>query len=536
MQKKFYLFFKAESNGFFSFENIMITDGHYIINDGKKDYADPFFKKKNNQLFSDEIISFDSEAFTKLLSGGKSCQSFSRSSNYKADAENLYLSVLEEKYNSFIKNLCQEKSCEFNDAQRIFLTYLYKIGDSITYIYLNKNNSEFSFKNQGDYGKVTARTEEFICKELNIPYKAKKEVSVNENSSNKKVVPPQTKVTKKSITEEDRQKALEEIKKDVIAQDEVVDTVLNVIYYNQIVIDEEDEKTIAASKDNILIDGPTGTGKTLIVKEVARNLSLPIVKRPVTSFSTTGYKGADLNDLLIELLNQTGGDLELAERGIIVLDEFDKLCATSDRDLVMKQALQQELLSYISGDKFDIEYNGKRIVFDTSKITFVALGAFTDLRNRKISENEKKYKQGLGFNAYNEEEYSKFYTIDQNDFVEEGLMRELVGRFNVHTCTQELTKEMLEDIINNSELSPLKAFIRVGKNARINKRIVVDDDVVSEIAEIAYDEKFGARGLTKICSDIKVVMLNDLFSKGINEIVINKDILEKARKKNVRRY
>lgn len=320
-----------------------------------------------------------------------------------------------------------------------------------------------------------------------------------------------------------------EIRKKVVAQDKAVQAVLYNIFVNQKIIETGREELINSQKSNILLDGPTGTGKTLLLKQITEKLSLPMILRPATAFSTTGYKGAELSELLIGLLDATNGDLELAERGIIALDEFDKIGAKSDQELKMKISIQQELLSYISGAKFEIEYQGKKVIFDTSKITFIGLGAFNDLRERKIAETEKKY-------STDKSNYEKKYTITQDDYINEGLMRELVGRFTTITSTQALTKEKLEDILNNSELSPLKGLEAIGMLDDINTKITVDDDVVSEIARMAYEKGFGARGLQTIFNNIKNVVLGNLLMGNVAELRVTQDLLKQSENVSIRSY
>ena len=186
-----------------------------------------------------------------------------------------------------------------------------------------------------------------------------KEKVMNDNSSS----PHPTEVGEKTNTIDmskiDPLEVIETIKKKVVAQDRTVETVVNNIYNNQLMIDTKDEDLISTSKSSILLDGPTGTGKTFIVKEVAKALDLPLIVRSSTMFSAAGYKGVDLSDMLVALLEKTNGNLELAQRGIIVLDEFDKLGGRGDNELEMKKAVQQELLTYLSGAKFPVDYNGQ---------------------------------------------------------------------------------------------------------------------------------------------------------------------------------
>ena len=246
----------------------------------------------------------------------------------------------------------------------------------------------------------------------------KKETEQSTTSDNKK---QETEVTQSKIDVDsiDVHEIAKKIKKKVIAQDPVVDTLVNNLYNNQKVIESGLE---ASTNSVILIDGPTGTGKTLILKEIANEMKIPINRVSSTSYSAAGYEGLSLTGMLEGLLKAADGDLETAQRGIVVLDEFDKLAGNGDTSLEMKKAVQQELLTYLSGATFPITYNGKTYDFDTSKVTFVCMGAFTDLSERKIRES----KDGT-------------YTMQPEDYIEEGLMRELVGRISLITATKKKT-------------------------------------------------------------------------------------------------
>ena len=163
--------------------------------------------------------------------------------------------------------------------------------------------------------------------------------------------------TKEKVKNEDQNKTtqiddinpneiIKKIKEKVVAQDKTVDTIVRNVYNNQLVINSDDEDLINNQKSNVLLDGPTGTGKTLIMKEVAKNMSLPIVIKPATMYTSTGYKGVELQEMLVSLLKETNGDLETAQKGIIVLDEFDKLGnGNQTSSLEIRKAVQQDLLT-----------------------------------------------------------------------------------------------------------------------------------------------------------------------------------------------
>ena len=324
----------------------------------------------------------------------------------------------------------------------------------------------------------------------------------------------------------------EKLRKKIISQDRAIDDVVNNIYFNQRYIDSGD-RDLLRNKANIILDGSTGTGKTFILEEVANELKLPICVTGITNYSTVGYRGDSLTDILYKLLDKADGNLELAERGIVALDEFDKLGGFADNDVSMRRALQQELLTFISGTSLNVEYNGQTYNFDTSKLTFIAMGAFTNLRERKIKENEKKYKSGIGFSSTSEEDIERKYTITKDDYVSEGLERELVGRFSCLTYTRDLSIEDLERILTESITSPLNGLKITGNIMGCD--IVVTPEIIHEIAERAFETNTGARGLIQIVQSLKDVVANDLFS-GKKELIITKEHLDKTNNVHEREY
>lgn len=325
-------------------------------------------------------------------------------------------------------------------------------------------------------------------------------------------------ITEIDISKIDPNQVAQKIKEKVIAQDQTVDTILYNIYNNQYLIENGSDE-LAENKVNIILDGPTGTGKTFILKEVAKNLSIPITISPADMYAVPGYKGAQLEEMLVGLLDQTGGNVELAERGIVVLDEFDKLCAKGNKSLEMHKAIQHNLLTYIGGTKINLEYNGKKIEFDTSKITFICLGAFTDLRERKIREELDENNQ---------------YLIEPSDYIDAGLERELVGRFSLVAATQALSKENLVRILKESKVSPLKNLIEIGK--LYGKDIKYDEVLVEKIAQEAYDTGTGARALQTVVNGIENTILKDIINpKANSEIYLDSNSVDKYKQVYIRR-
>ena len=338
---------------------------------------------------------------------------------------------------------------------------------------------------------------------------------------------------------------IDKIKRKIIGQDNAIEAIVSNIYANQLILNTNDPDLIQTEKVSILVDGPTGTGKTAIMKEIAKEFSLPIVITSATRYSQTGYMGDSLDSVFKKLLKQANGDLLLAQRGIVCFDEIDKLGHIPENKYSnnMHEQVQEEILAYMSGEKINISTSDEfellgflddEIEFDTSNITFVGMGAFTALRESKI----KKIKDTIptmGFNApitkeAIEKAYAKLdkqYEITDKDYIDFGLKRELIGRFTLQTYTREYSVEDYKKILKESEISPLKQFIEFSKVLNIEE-ITYDEELIELIAKQAYDDKFGARGLQKIFSDLKNMLLIDMINSSTKTINLTKEMLEKT--------
>lgn len=340
---------------------------------------------------------------------------------------------------------------------------------------------------------------------------------------------------------------ISDINSKIVGQEKAVKTLVTNIYYNQVLIenlsknDDIDSSELDSRKISILLDGSTGTGKTAILKEIAAKLDLPIDIVNANSFSETGYVGPTITDILSRLLKKANGNLELAERGIIVLDEIDKIATPDTYDTRdMKKGVQEELLSFIGGGKYDIAISSgfmkNSVSFDTSKITFILSGAFTKLREDKIQEQEKKI-NGMGFNSGNNDLKNE-YEITSQDYIDYGLMREFFGRIKVLTSTKSYSIDDLKTILLNSKISPLKNFEKTIQMFGYNN-LKYNDEVLDKICEEAYKLDTGARGLQSIMANIQNKILIDLINQtyNLNEpIEINDNLLDEYKKDNIRTY
>ena len=337
------------------------------------------------------------------------------------------------------------------------------------------------------------------------------------------------------------------IDRKIIGQERAIKTLVSNIYFNQKLIDYLDEipesdriSELDSRKQAILLDGSTGTGKTAILKEIASKMGLPLVIANANSFSETGYVGPTITDILEKLIDEANGNIKLAERGIIVLDEIDKIAENDNTYRSMKLGVQEELLGFISGSTYELKSNqsffSKKVVsFDTSKITFILSGAFTSLKEEKIKENNTN---SLGFSSIKDSEKKKVYTVTPYDYVKYGLKKEFFGRVKIITTTKTYLEEDLKNILLYSEISPLKSFektcIMLGY-----KGISYTDEFIDEVVKEAYIMSTGARSLQTIISGIQDIMLYDLLTHKIDSnSIINLDtyLLNKYKKNKVRTY
>ena len=252
---------------------------------------------------------------------------------------------------------------------------------------------------------------------------------------------------------------------------------------------------IAKLKENILIYGSTGTGKTEILKRISKLYNIPIVIEDATALSETGYQGRKITDMLEDLCLAADNDIELAEKGILVIDEFDKLAEKSgdSQSHVSRLGVQRSLLKLLDGTLFYFE--DKK--FDTSKLTVVGLGAFTG-----ITEGDD-YKQ-----------------LTADDFMKYGIMRELIGRFSKTIAMNPLSKEDIIKILKESDFSPLNTYKKLFDMLEVN--FDFNDEFIEYIAELAIAKQSGARSLKTVFDDCISSALFRIFAGEYSSISLVK--------------
>lgn len=306
-----------------------------------------------------------------------------------------------------------------------------------------------------------------------------------------------------------------------------------------------DGTSLEFSKQNVLIIGPTGVGKTYLVKHIADLMGVPFVKADATKFSETGYVGADVDDLVRDLVSKASGNVELAEHGIIYLDEVDKLATLGDRagrdvsgrgvqTAMLKLMEETEVPLFAPNDMraqmnamFNMRRGTKpdRETVNTRNILFIVSGAFAGLE--KIIE-KRAAKAVMGFGASVAEKPSSealFKDARTQDLIEYGFEAEFVGRLPVRVVCESLKADDLFQIMKNSEGSLIRQFKR--EFAAYGVHAVFEDDAMHIIATRAAEEKTGARGLVTAWERVLRDFKFELPSLGLGELRINAVLVER---------
>ncbi len=297
-------------------------------------------------------------------------------------------------------------------------------------------------------------------------------------------------------------------------------------------------------KQNVMIVGPTGVGKTYLVKHIAELMGVPFVKADATKFSETGYVGGDVDDLVRELVQKADGDVELAEYGIIYIDEVDKLASKpgmSGRD-VSGRGVQTTLLKLMEETEvamtnpMDMRAQMKAMMqmrsgtessketINTRHILFIVSGAFSGLE--KVVQARLKSGQ-MGFGAEISEavlDGESFREVETRDFVEFGFEAEFVGRLPVRVICEKLTAEDFVKILNDSAGSILRQYEREFEAYGIDAKF--EDDAIEMIAQMAEKEDTGARALMTVLERQLRDFKFDLPGTAVSELVIDRDLLE----------
>ncbi|WP_319561641.1 ATP-dependent Clp protease ATP-binding subunit ClpX [Marispirochaeta sp.] len=333
----------------------------------------------------------------------------------------------------------------------------------------------------------------------------------------------------------------------VIGQ-ETAKKVLSVAVYNHYrrithkgIIDDE----VELEKANVLMTGPTGTGKTLLAKTLAKKLKVPFAIADATTLTEAGYVGEDVENILLKLIQNAGNNIAAAERGIIYIDEIDKISrkgenASITRD-VSGEGVQQALLKIIEGTVASVPPQGGRkhpnqemLKIDTNNILFICGGAFVGL-DKIIESRTLEHPMGFGANVRSSEEkdladlYSKLHP---DDLIKFGLIPEFIGRLPITVNLTNLEKKDLKRIITEPKNSIVKQYQSLMKLDGVD--LIFTDEAIDAIAQQALERKTGARGLRSIVENIMMDIMYDIPSiDGEKKVVITGDVIRGEEKPEI---
>ena len=300
---------------------------------------------------------------------------------------------------------------------------------------------------------------------------------------------------------------------------------------------ERKEDDVELQKSNVLLVGPTGSGKTLLAQTLAKILNVPLAIADATTLTEAGYVGDDVENVLLKLIKAADYDIETAEHGIIYIDEIDKIARKSENMSITRdvsgEGVQQALLKIIEGTVASVPPQGARkhpnqemIEINTKDILFIVGGAFEGLESKvKNRINEKRVGFGLETAETKLDDLTLFENVLPEDLVKFGLIPELIGRLPIITALHGLDEEAMIKILTEPKNSLVKQYQKYFEME--NVELVFEKDAIEEIAKLALKRKIGARGLRSIIESVMIDLMYEIPSKKeVSKVIITKEAVD----------
>jgi ATP-dependent Clp protease ATP-binding subunit ClpX len=330
----------------------------------------------------------------------------------------------------------------------------------------------------------------------------------------------------------------------VIGQDRAKKVLSVAVYnhYKRIFRHHEIDDDTELNKSNVLLIGPTGSGKTLLAQTISKYLDVPLAIADATSLTEAGYVGDDVENVVTRLVQAADGDIKKAERGIIFIDEVDKVARMSENRSITRdvsgEGVQQALLKIVEGAVVNVPPKGGRkhpgqdaLQIDTTNILFICGGAFDGL------EDIIKKKQGANVLGFNQEKNTKkdndkvLSKVEADDLVKYGLIPELIGRLHMIATLNEITEEDMVHILTEPKNALIKQYIKLFEMDDV--KLEFEKPALLELAKLAIIRKTGARGLRSILEDIMLDIMFDLPKYKNKTITITKEVVLKTEEPKV---